>query len=195
VALPGAKFWFLRHGETDYNAQGLSQGALDISLNANGRAQAAAAGPLLAGRGIIGIISSPMVRTRETTDIVNQSLNLPVSFEPDLREVIFGGMEGKPLSPWFTSWMDGSYTPEGAESFAALTARIEAVLTRLLALPGPILIVAHGGVFRAMRGIMNLASEGLTPNAQPLFCAPGAHGWTVTAPVTPATLDEAGGPD
>jgi probable phosphoglycerate mutase len=195
MALPGTPFWFLRHGETDYNAKGLSQGALDISLNANGRAQAAAAGPLLAGRGIIAIISSPMIRTRETTEIINEILQLPVTFEPALREVIFGGMEGKSLSPWFTSWMDGTYTPEGAESFAELTARIQTVLTRLLELPGPVLIVAHGGVFRAMRGIMNLTAEGLTPNAQPLFCAPDAHGWTVTAPTTPITLDEAAPPD
>ncbi len=191
MALPATPFWFLRHGETDYNARGLSQGALDISLNETGRNQAAMAAPLLANRGIIGIISSPMIRTRETTEIVNQSLNLPVSFEPDLREVIFGGMEGKPLSPWFLSWMDGTYTPEGAESFAALTARVEAVFSRLLTLPGPVLLVSHGGVFRALRGIMNLSLEGLTPNAQPLFCQPGLHGWQVIAPDTPATLDAA----
>jgi probable phosphoglycerate mutase len=195
VPLPGTPFWFVRHGETDYNARGLSQGALDISLNANGRAQAANAGPLLAHRGIIGIVSSPMVRTRETTEIVNQTLHLPVTFEPDLREVIFGGMEGKPLAPWFTSWMDGSFTPADAESFAELSARIEAALNRLLALPGPILIVAHGGVFRAMRGLMNLTAEGLTPNAVPLFCKPDAHGWRVTVAETPQTLDEARAPD
>lgn len=191
MQLPATKFWFLRHGETDYNVRGLSQGALDISLNANGRAQAALAGPLLANRGIIGIISSPMIRTRETTEIINQSLNLPVNYEADLREVIFGGMEGKPLSPWFTSWMDGTYTPEGAESFTALTARVEAVFSRLLTSPGPVLLVSHGGVFRALRGIMNLSLEGLTPNAQPLFCQPTLHGWQVNAPDIPATLDAA----
>jgi probable phosphoglycerate mutase len=211
MPLAGTPFWFLRHGETDYNAKGLSQGALDISLNANGRAQAEAAAPLLAGRGITAIVSSPMLRTRETTEIVNQTLRLPVRFEPDLREVVFGGMEGKPLSPWFTSWMDGSYTPAGAESFAELTARIEAVLKHLLTLHGPILIVAHGGVFRAIRHLMNLTAEGLTPNAVPLFCEPlyddalrkedngarraQAHGWRVTPAETPRTLDEARAPD
>ncbi len=180
MAIPQNPFWFLRHGETDYNARGLSQGALDISLNAAGRAQAEAAGPLLANRGIVAIISSPMIRTRETTAIVNRTLNLPVTFEPGLREVIFGGMEGKPLSPWFASWMDGSFTPEGAESFAALTARVLGTLAELLARPGPVLIVAHGGVFRAIRDILGLPREGLTPNAQPLFCAPSAAGWHVT---------------
>jgi probable phosphoglycerate mutase len=180
VELPGTPFWFLRHGETDYNAKGLSQGALDISLNETGRAQAKAAAPLLAGRGIVQILSSPMIRTRETTAIVNETLNLPVHFEPELREVIFGGMEGKPLMPWFVDWMEGRATPEGAESFAALSQRVRVVLGRILRLPGPVLIVAHGGVFRAVRDILGLSREGLTPNAQPLYCAPGEQGWQVT---------------
>jgi probable phosphoglycerate mutase len=191
MTLPGTPFWFLRHGETDYNAKGLSQGALDISLNETGRAQAAAAAPLLAGRGILAIISSPMIRTRETTAIVNETLKLPVTFEPALREVIFGGMEGKPLSPWFADWMEGIFTPDGAESFSQLSTRVEAALTRILALPGPVLIVAHGGVFRAVRGILGLAKEGLTPNAQPLYCEPGPQGWQVT-PATAAALDGTG---
>ncbi|HQT63600.1 MAG: histidine phosphatase family protein [Acidocella sp. 20-57-95] len=187
MPLPATPFWFLRHGETDYNAQGLSQGALDISLNAAGRAQAEAAGALLVGKGIIGIVSSPMLRTRETTALVNQHLNLPVTYDEGLREVIFGGMEGKPLTPWFADWMAGTYTPEGAESFADITERVRATLTPLLALPGPLLIVAHGGVFRALRGLLGLTLQGLTPNAQPLFCNPGAQGWTITA----ETLDGA----
>jgi probable phosphoglycerate mutase len=182
MSLPNTPFWFLRHGETDYNAKGLSQGALDISLNATGRAQAALAGPVLANRGIVAIVSSPMLRTRETTEIVNRSLNLPVTFEPDLREVIFGGMEGKPLLPWFPEWMAGTYTPEGAESFAELTARIGAVLPRLLSQPGPILIVAHGGVFRAIRTLFGIAAEGLTQNAQPLHCEPIGATWRISAP-------------
>lgn len=185
MTLPAIPFWFLRHGETDYNAAGLSQGALDISLNATGRAQASAAGPLLAGQGITTIISSPMQRTRETTDIVNEFLRLPVEYEPDLREVIFGGMEGKPLLPWFPEWLEGRYTPPNAESFAQVLARIDAAMTRTLR-TGPLLIVAHGGVFRALRDLMNLPKQGLTPNAVPLYCAPTDNGWQVTAAaVTP----------
>ncbi len=169
----------MRHGETDYNAAGLSQGALDIALNATGRAQAAAAGPALADQGIVRIVASPMLRTRETTGIVNEFLHLPVSFEPDLREVVFGGMEGKPLMPWFPEWMEGRYTPAGAETFAALTVRTAGAMARVLVEPGPVLVVAHGGIFRALRDLMGLAKEGLTPNAVPLFCSPAAMGWQI----------------
>jgi len=186
LALPEIPFWFLRHGETRYNAAGLSQGAIDIELNPTGRAQAERAGPLLAGQGITAIISSPMLRTRETAEIVNAFLRLPVSYEPDLREVIFGGMEGKPLLPWFPEWLEGRYTPEGAESFSALTARVEIALTGVLeGRKGPLLIVAHGGVFRAIRDLMGLPKEGLTRNAVPLYCAPGEDGWQVTSHVDP----------
>ena len=128
MKLPLTPFWYLRHGETDYNAKGWSQGATEMPLNENGRAQEAVAAPLLVGQGIVAIVSSPMLRTRQTTEIVNAVLKLPVSYEPDLHEVIFGGMEGKPLQPWFTEWMEGRATPEGAESFAELTARVEAAI-------------------------------------------------------------------
>jgi probable phosphoglycerate mutase len=181
VTLPSTPFWFLRHGETDYNAKGLSQGALDISINETGRAQAAAAAPVLAHRGIVGIVSSPMLRTCETTAIVNQVLHLPVTFEADLREVIFGGMEGKPLLPWFHDWLAGTDTPEGAETFADLTIRVQAVMARILAQPGPLLIVAHGGVFRAIRALLDAPESGFTANAQPLLCEPVGIVWRITA--------------
>lgn len=179
MSLPQIPFWFLRHGQTDYNARGLSQGAIDIPLNETGRAQAKSAGAELANRGIVSIVCSPMLRTRETAAIVNQVLGLPVTYEPAIREVIFGGMEGKPLHPWFQDWMEGSFTPAGAESFAALTLRVEAALGRILSLPGPVLIVSHGGVFRALRSLMGVSREGLTPNGQPLYCEPLEDGWRV----------------
>jgi probable phosphoglycerate mutase len=133
---------------------------------------------VLAGQGITAIVSSPMLRTRETTAIVNQSLGLPVSYEPDLREVIFGGMEGKPLYPWYPEWLAGRYTPEGAETFDEVSARVAAVLARVLAGERLKLIVAHGGVFRVIRDLMGLSrTEGSTPNAVPIYCEPTLTGW------------------
>jgi broad specificity phosphatase PhoE len=178
MSLPRFPFWFLRHGETDYNAAGLSQGALDIALNATGRAQAAAAAPLLAGQGITSIIASPLLRARETAEIVNEFLRLPLAFEPGLHEVQFGGMEGKPLLPWFPEWLEGRFTPPNAETFGQVLSRIDLAMARILC-PGPLLIVAHGGVFRALRDLMNLPKQGLTPNAVPLYCTPAGTGWQV----------------
>jgi broad specificity phosphatase PhoE len=182
MPLMPAPFWFLRHGETDHNAAGLSHGALDAPLNATGRAQATAAAPLLAGQGITAIVSSPMLRAAETADIINEFLNLPIRYEADLREVVFPGMEGKPLMPWFPEWLEGRHTPKGAESFQAVTARTTKAMNRVLASPGPVLIVAHGGIFRALRDLMGLAKENLTANAVPLYCQPTDVGWEVRPP-------------
>ncbi len=183
MALPRVPFWFLRHGETDYNAGGLSHGALDVSLNATGRAQAAAAGPFLAGQGIATIICSPLLRTRETATILNEFLNLRVELEPGLREVVFGGLEGKPLYPWFSEWLEGNYTPEGAETFFEVLVRVEEAMERVLSTAqGPILIVSHGGIFRALRDLMGLPKQGLTPNAVPMLCMPEEWGWQVQLP-------------
>ncbi|HET9147903.1 MAG TPA: histidine phosphatase family protein, partial [Acetobacteraceae bacterium] len=154
MPLPRRGFWYLRHGQTDWNAAGVSQGAVEVPLNETGRAQARAAASILAGRGIVEIIASPMGRARETAEIVNQVLNLPLSFEPELREVRFGEQEGQKLAPWFQDWLDGKVTPPGAESFAELSARAEHAMSRVLARPGPVLIVAHGAIFRAIRGLM-----------------------------------------
>ncbi len=179
MTLPRIPFWYLRHGETEYNARGISQGAMDIPLNDNGRAQAKTAATRLAGRGIVAIICSPMLRTRETAAIVNEVLNLPITFEPGIREVVFGGMEGKPLGPWFQDWFDGSFTPEGAESFAELSKRVGTAMEGILTLPGPVLIVAHGGVFRAIRNLMGVTGQGPTPNGLPLYGQPMPAGWQV----------------
>ena len=113
-------FWYLRHGETDWNAEGRSQGNIDIPLNANGLAQARAAGPLLRNRGITTIVASPLSRARVTAEIVAESLGLPIAIDPDLREVGFGVHEGQKMGDWFPDWLAGDFTPEGGESFPTL---------------------------------------------------------------------------
>lgn len=121
-----------------------------------------------------------MLRARETSDIVNATLGLPILVEPDLREVVFGGMEGQPLHPWFGEWLAGRFTPEGAESIADITRRAAAVMARVLAHPGPLLIVSHGAFFRALRGVMRLDPEIRLENAVPILCEPVGQGWRAT---------------
>ncbi len=173
-------FWFLRHGETDWNAQGLSQGSTDVPLNATGLAQARAAGGVLRGRGIATIVASPLGRALTTAHIVAEALGLAVQLDADLREVCFGEQEGRPMGTWYDSWIEGAYTPEGAETFAGLRARAVGAINRALAQPAPVLVVAHGALFRGVRSAMGLEVNVRTPNAVPLFCEPGSR-WTLTA--------------
>jgi probable phosphoglycerate mutase len=176
-------FWFLRHGETDWNAQGISQGNVDIPLNAVGLAQARAAAVWLRNRGIATIVASPLSRARVTAEIVAETLALPVQIDDGLREVAFGVQEGQKMTDWFADWIDGTFTPEAAETFAALRARGVAAINRSVVLPPVVLVVAHGALFRGLRSAMGLETNVRTQNAMPLFCEPTASGWKLTPAV------------
>jgi len=188
VALKPTPFWFLRHGETDWNAQGLSQGSTDIPLNQVGLAQARRAARTLTGLSPIAtVVASPLVRARVTAEIAAEALGLPVRLDPGLQEVAFGEQEGKPMGDWYDSWIAGEYTPEGAESFAGLYDRAVTAVNHAIALPGPVLVVAHGALFRALRLAFGHEPNVRTPNALPIRCAPPADGGMMWA-VTPAAL-------
>src|SRR5271154_5573888 len=166
-------FWFLRHGETDWNARNLSQGQVEVPLNAAGLAQAHQAAALLRGRGIASIVCSPLGRARETARIASETLHLPVEIEDDLREVAFGEQEGLPMGDWYDDWIAGTMTPAGAEPFSVLRARVVVAVNRALQRPAPVLVVAHGAMFRALRSAMGLKPNIRTPNGIPLLCEPG----------------------
>jgi len=101
-------------------------------------------------------------------------------------------MEGKPmLAQWFTDWVEDRYTPPGAETFASLRARAAGAVNRALTYPAPVLIVAHGAVFRALRADMGLEPNVRLANAIPQFCEPPKPGQTVWT-LTPATDPAAG---
>ncbi len=188
-ALTRVPFWFLRHGETDWNANDLAQGNVDIPLNAHGVAQARQAAAALVGRGIEAIAASPLGRARQTADIAAATLGVPVEIVPDLREVAFGIEEGRPMSTWFSDWVDGRATPEGGESFQALRARARAAINRVLAAERHWLVVAHGGLFRAVRAEMGLTATVRTANGVPIFCQPPAMAGGTWSLLSPSDLD------
>lgn len=181
-SLSPVSFWYLRHGETDWNAQGLSQGNVDIPLNQTGLAQARAAAQMLRNRGITSIVASPLSRARVTAEIVAEVLDLPVTLDEGLREVRFGVQEGKPMTQWFTDWVAGTWTPEGGEPFPILRTRSVTAINRALERPPAVLVVAHGAVFRALRSAMGIVPNVRTRNAAPIWCEPptmGAAAWSI----------------
>ena len=181
-------FWFLRHGETDWNAEGRSQGRTDIALNSVGLAQARRAAKTLVGiGGIATIIASPLVRARVTAEIAAEALGLPVTLDDGLQEVNFGEQEGQPMGDWYDDWIAGTYTPDGAETFSGLLDRAVAAVNRATARPAPVLVVAHGALFRALRLAFGHEPNVRTPNALPIHCAPPANGGAVWE-VVPAAL-------
>ncbi len=178
--LKSVSFWFMRHGETDWNRDGLIQGSTDVPLNETGRAQAQQAARVLAGRGITAIWSSPLQRARATAGILAAALGLAVHVEPGLREAGFGSHEGQVMGEWFAAWAAGEAAPDGGESFAALSVRAIAAMDVVLAGGGLPFVVAHGGFFRAVRQAMGFSSAVRTPNGVPVLCAPDGEAWTIT---------------
>ena len=160
-------FYFLRHGETDWNRAGLVQGQVNTPLNGAGIAQARSAADLLQGAGIGAICTSPLDRAQLTAEIIAARLHTI----DNLRECRFGSREGHPKGAWYDAWRTGT-TPSGAERFAAFMERALDGLNEALAQSGPVLIVAHGGIYWAIERFAGIARRERIPNGVPLFHAP-----------------------
>src|SRR5579862_7876393 len=85
-----AGVFLARHGETDYNAQGRFQGLGPVPLNAVGRQQAEQLAQLASTKGFRGLWCSPLVRARETANIVGARLGLEPIEDPRLVETDTG---------------------------------------------------------------------------------------------------------
>lgn len=146
-----SEFYFIRHGQTDWNAQGLWQGSIDIELNEAGHQQAAQAATLLSGLSITQIIVSPMKRCLQTLVPIDEQFNVPVSHEIDLRERCFGALNGTPKSE-IDDANETILLEYGAEPYQDFLMRTrKAVESHINRDPHTtILFVSHGGVFSAL---------------------------------------------
>jgi probable phosphoglycerate mutase len=180
--LTRAPIYFVRHGETAWNAEGRLQGQRDTSLNARGRGQAAEAaerlrGLLGTGLGDLPYLASPMERTRHTMEGLRTALGLdPAGYttDPRLREIGFGAWEGltwkdvRRSDPARSQARDRDrwgYCPpgDGAESYAMVAERVRPLLESL---DRPTVIVAHGGVARAVMVTLGAASSEDAPHLE-----------------------------
>ena len=110
--LSPSPFFFLRHGETDWNAAGRTQGRTNVPLNARGIAQAEHAAGLLVGHNIVRIVCSTLGRAQHTAEIVGAALGLAFTCDADLQEASFGVQEGTPMGAWYDTWVAGEATPD-----------------------------------------------------------------------------------
>jgi broad specificity phosphatase PhoE len=148
--LEARPFFYLRHGETDWNRAGWQQGQADIPLNDTGRAQARVASEPLANCGIATICCSPLSRARETAEIVNRRIGVPLVSIEGLMECNWGILEGQSPGDWYPAWRRGGFV-EGAEPYDDFIERALRGINEALTHPGPVLIVGHGGVYRAVK--------------------------------------------
>jgi broad specificity phosphatase PhoE len=168
---PIYSFVFLRHGESIGNAESRWQGQSDYALTERGRAQAHALAERWKSEAVKFdlVIASPLVRAKETAEIVASALNAKIEIDPILLERNIGEMEGltvdevrkRPQPPYVTP-----YDPIGGEGEGdwALFLRAGQALHDLVRRsPGSYLIVSHGGL---LNQLMN-AIIGIAPHVDP----------------------------
>jgi 2,3-bisphosphoglycerate-dependent phosphoglycerate mutase len=201
-------FVFLRHGESIGNAQFRWQGQSDYALTDKGRAQARAVAERWKSEGqkFDLILSSTLVRAKETAEIIAAAVNAPIEYDPILLERHIGEIEGltaeevrkRPQPPYVTP-----YDPIGGEGegdWALFLRAGQALQSLLRRRPGSYLVVSHGGL---LNQVMN-AIIGIAPHADPsgvrfrfentafarVTYYPYQHRWTIDALNDHAHLNE-----
>lgn len=160
---------FLRHGESVGNAEDRFQGQADFPLTEKGCAQAKVRAERWLAEGITfdRCISSPLLRARQTAEIVTRALNVPLEFDPDWMEINNGLLAGlsdeeaakiAPRPDFMTPYTRFGKTGESRwELYLRAGKAIQGILDRQ---PGRYLVVAHGGVLNmAMYVMLNISPQ------------------------------------
>ncbi|MFY0406242.1 histidine phosphatase family protein [Solicola sp. PLA-1-18] len=148
-----------RHGLTDWNVQGRLQGQSDVPLNEVGEQQARDAGARLAALAPARIVSSDLVRARETARALADLVGLEVETDERLREMNFGEREGLTMEETVarfpdqvaTFMSDDDVRMPGAELYVEAAERFATGLDEIVAAMGEddtTVVVAHGAVLR-----------------------------------------------
>lgn len=157
MTIPKKAFYFMRHGETNWNNQQLYMGSSDIPLNKTGIEQAKIAAQLLKSHRIEHIISSPLLRAYKTAQIISEVINKPITLLEELKERYLGKKEGKLINKTIhiSKWLaeDALLGEEPAQNFQKRV--INAIIHTLNQRPEPSLIIAHGGVYCALSSKLN----------------------------------------
>ena len=164
--------FFVRHGESTWNAQGRYQGRCDPPLSERGKAQAGtladrfAAEPAAAPR---AVVSSPLSRARETAERSARALGLNVAIDDRLVEISHGHWEGllktevavrwpHMLEAWRTSPQTVRFP--GGESLDDVQRRFRSFIERADAFESPLLVVTHDVIVRL--AVLDARGEGLS---------------------------------
>ena len=154
------KLYVVRHGQTNWNVEKKMQGSADIPLNERGIEQAYETKELLKEKDFNLIVCSPLIRAKQTADIINEDRNVPIIYVESLRERNYGEFEGVNKQTFDCNgfW---AYTKnlkyEKAENIQDFFKRIKSVVNELKENYDNenILIVCHAGVMKALECILN----------------------------------------
>jgi probable phosphoglycerate mutase len=139
----------VRHGETEWSLSGQHTSRTDLPLTEAGRARAAALAPELSGHRWALVLTSPLLRARETCELAG--LGDQAVVDDDLREWDYGEYEGLTTPqiweqrPDWVLWRDGC---PGGETPDQVGVRADRVLKRMREAGGDCIAFAHGHILR-----------------------------------------------
>lgn len=147
--------YITRHGQTDWNAINKVMGTVDMPLNTIGLEQAKQTQNALLETKIDLILCSPLSRTKQTADIINENRNIPTIFDDRIVERNFGEFEGKTIEEFdFVSYWDyyKNNHYDSSENIQDFFDRIYNFLDDIISKykDKNVLIVTHGGVGMAV---------------------------------------------
>jgi broad specificity phosphatase PhoE len=149
--------YLARHGQTAYNLERRFQGQLPVPLDPTGVAQAHDLAQRASAHEFAALWASPLLRARETAEIVAQRIGLPIHEDPRLMETDAGDWTDRTFaeiqqeSPErFAGFLDGdpAFAFPGGESFAQQGVRVGAAIAEIEQDTLPALVVCHGVVIR-----------------------------------------------
>lgn len=148
--MSGFEVWLARHGETEWSLAKRHTGLTDIPLTEHGKEQARALAPALAEQHFTRVLSSPLLRARQTCE--GAGLIDRAELRDELVEWDYGDYEGKTtfeiqaeMQPGWLLWTDGC---PGGEMPAEVGARVDPLIEELRGLDGDAVVFAHGHVLR-----------------------------------------------
>jgi 2,3-bisphosphoglycerate-dependent phosphoglycerate mutase len=189
--------WFVRHGESTWNASGLVQGQAEGSvLTAKGRREAARAAEQLGPAGVSAIYTSDLERAHETAAIIGHALRLPLRYERALRERNLGTAQGHPLSALHSAVsgvegdrvVDADVRPPEGESLREMYQRVAAFIDDAQAgePEGAVVVVTHGGVIRVAQAY----ADGTSVDSMSWGLVPNASVWSLSRPCPAVTAPQ-----
>lgn len=147
---PTSQLWLVRHGETEWSANGRHTGRTDVDLTEVGERTARGVAARLPGLPWARVLTSPRLRARRTAELAGFPAAEVVD---DLQEWDYGADEGRTTAeirqdrPGWTVWADG---PRDGELAADVTRRADRVVELARSTDGPVLAFSHGHFSRVL---------------------------------------------
>jgi probable phosphoglycerate mutase len=156
--------YLIRHGETSGNAERRLQRP-DIPLNEAGLMQARRLGERLRDAGVVHVLSSDLLRARQTAEAVVTATGSPIEFDSLFQERNFGDLRGRLYEDLDPNLFTEDYDPPGGETTDVFRERVRQAWQRIIACAavvegkGHLAVVTHGLVYRVMFARHVLSSE------------------------------------